>query len=67
METDNTKGKKRNQLLTSPNPIAMASAGLEATPSSPMPPAIHGGIAMENSDATIFKSNISQSEIEELL
>lgn len=49
MKTDNTKGKKRNQLLTSPNPIAMASAGLEATPSSPMPPAIHGGLAEESS------------------
>ena len=39
---DNTKNKKKCPLLVSPNPIAMASAGLSATPTSVMPPAIHG-------------------------
>ena len=45
---DNTKNKKKNQLLVSPNPIAMASAGLSGA-GTLMPDAIHGvGIAGES-------------------
>ena len=38
---DNTKNKKKSDLLTSPNPIAMASAGLSGA-GTLMPDAIHG-------------------------
>lgn len=38
---DNTKNKKKSALLTSPNPIAMASAGLSGA-GTLMPDAIHG-------------------------
>lgn len=38
---DNTKDKKKSQLLVSPNPIAMASAGLSGA-GTLMPDAIHG-------------------------
>ena len=41
MEVDNTKNKKKSKLLISPNPIAMASAGLSGS-GTLMPDAIHG-------------------------
>ena len=45
---DNTKNKKKSQLLVSPNPIAMASAGMSGA-GTLMPDAIHGvGIAGES-------------------
>ena len=64
---DNTKNKKKCELLVSPNPIAMASAGLSADAGNLMPPAIHGGLAMETTDAVAFKTNIPQDVIQDLL
>ena len=45
---ENDKKKKDQGILICPNPVAMANGGLSATPTSPMPPAIHGGIAEES-------------------
>ena len=48
------------------NPLLLNGAKQDAT-GDLMPSGIHGGIAMENSDTTIFKSNIPQREIDYLL
>ena len=65
---DNTKNKKRSALLTSPNPIAMASAGLSATPTSVMPPAIHGGIMQEDAHGDVeFNVGLSEQEVVDMM
>ena len=57
---------KRKNLVQSVNPLLLNGAQQDAT-GDLMPSGIHGGIAMENSETTIFKSNIPQREIDYLL
>ena len=61
-----TVTQKRKNLVQSVNPLLLNGAHQDAT-GDLMPSGIHGGIAMENSDTTIFKSNIPQREIDYLL
>ena len=51
MEVDNTKNRKKCGLLVSPNPIAMASAGLSGA-GTLMPDAIHGDGIMGGTPAS---------------
>ena len=61
-----TEIEKRRNLVQSVNPLLLNGAQQDAT-GDLMPSGIHGGIAMENSDTTIFKSNIPQREIDYIL
>ena len=61
-----TEIEKRRNLVQSVNPLLLSGAQQDAT-GDLMPSGIHGGIAMENSDITIFKSNIPQREIDYIL
>ena len=50
--------RKDDGIVVPVNPIAMATGGLEAGAGELMPPAIHG-MAMENSEPTMFRSGMS--------
>ena len=50
--------RKDDNIVVPVNPIAMATGGLHPDAGNLMPPAIHG-MAMENSEPTMFKSGMS--------
>lgn len=53
-----SKKREASSIVVPVNTIATATGGLQADAGSLMPPAIHG-MAMENSEPTMFKSGMS--------
>ena len=59
--------KKDDKILICPNPLATSTGGMSADSGNLMPPAIHGGVAMENSGKWMFKNDLSEEEMHGLL
>ena len=53
-----SKKKETNSIVVPVNTLATATSGLQPDAGNLMPPAIHG-MAMENSEPTMFKSGMS--------
>ena len=61
------KNRKRQSIVGTVNPLVMATGGMSGGCGDPMPPAIHGGLAMETTEGVAFKTNIPQDAIKDLL